>query len=51
MHRCARPENLPSVRLADALVPQAHAEDGDCGADLPHDLGGNAGFLWRAGPG
>src|SRR5918995_4447730 len=50
MHRCTSPENLAAIRLSDALVAEANAEDRNRRADLSHNIGGNAGLLWCARP-
>src|SRR5207245_5371015 len=51
VHRSTGAHDAGAVRGADALMPQAHAEDRRAGAEAPHDVGRNPRLPRRAGPG
>ena len=45
----AGPVNGRAVRVADALVPQAHAQDRQLGTEMPDHVVGDTGLARRAG--
>src|SRR6267154_2472450 len=51
VHRPPGAHDTGAVGGADALMPQAHAEDRDRRPEAPHDVGRDAGLPRRAGPG
>ena len=51
VHETSRADDRAAVDVADALVSQADAEDGEARADFQDDVVGDAGFLRRAGAG
>src|ERR1035437_1304286 len=48
VHHAARMHDTPAERLADRLVPQAHAEDGQLAGERAHEGHRDAGFVWGA---
>src|SRR5205807_7539160 len=50
VHRTPGAHDAGTVRGADALVPQAYAEDGDRRPEPPHDVRRNPRFARRTGP-
>ena len=50
MHRVPSPDDVAAKRGADALMTKADTENRRRRAEALHDLGGDAGFLRRAGP-
>src|SRR6266404_640938 len=51
VHRPPGAHDTGAVGGADALMPQAHAEDRDRRPEAPHDVGRDSGLPRRAGPG
>src|SRR5262249_30564383 len=50
VHRYRRAYDLAAERLADGLVPEAHAENGNALRGLLDQIEADAGFIGRAGP-
>ena len=48
VHQALGADDSPAERLPDRLMPEAHAEDGQDGAELSHELERNACFVRRA---
>src|ERR1700680_196274 len=50
VHHAARTDDAPAERLADRLVPEAHAEDGNFAREALHQRHRDARFAGRARP-
>jgi hypothetical protein len=51
VHDFGRADDVSALGLADALMTQAHAQDGNCFAKKLDDVEGNTCFIGRTGPG
>src|SRR5438105_2155827 len=45
VHHAAGPDDMPTKCLANGLVPQAYAEDGNFAREAPHQRHRDAGFV------
>src|ERR1700681_792491 len=48
VHHAAGPDDTPTKRLADGLVPEAHAEDGNFAREALHQRHRDAELVWSA---
>jgi hypothetical protein len=51
MHRSGGTNNIPTERLADALMPETDAENGNRWRESAYDVCRDARLAWRAGTG
>lgn len=51
VHEAGGADDVASVNLTDALVAEAHAEDGNFPAEMPNHIATDTGIGGRAGPG